>query len=78
MHKKNIHRLSVLFIFFGVLFMILVGRLFQLQIVRGEDYVKNFNLKTKREILLKGTRGNIYDRNGKALARNQLAYSVTF
>nr|WP_288859881.1 hypothetical protein [uncultured Faecalicatena sp.] len=58
--------------------MILVGRLFQLQIVRGEDYVKNFNLKTKREILLKGTRGNIYDRNGKALARNQLAYSVTF
>lgn len=68
----------VLLTFFGILFFILVCRLFQLQIVHGEDYVKNFSLKTRREILLKGARGNIYDRNGRPLARNQLAYCVTF
>ena len=55
----------------------LVGRLYQLQILHGEEYSENFVLKTKREIQLKGVRGNIYDRNGKSLARNELVYSVT-
>lgn len=55
----------------------LVGRLYQLQIIQGEEYAENFVMKTKREIQLKGVRGNIYDRNGKTLARNELVYAVT-
>ena len=78
MRKIKMSRFLVLLIFFGLLFFILIGRLFQLQIIHGGEYMENFSLKTKREILLKGTRGNIYDRNGKPLARNQLAYAVTF
>lgn len=56
----------------------LVGRLYQLQILHGEEYAKNFVMKTKREIQLKGVRGNIYDRNGKLLAGNKLVYAITF
>ncbi len=78
MRKIKLSRMSVLLIFFGIIFLILLYRLFQLQIVHGKDYVENFSLKTKREIQLKAARGNIYDRNGKPLARNQLAYCVTF
>ena len=60
------------------MFSILIVRLFQLQIVKGQEYENNFILQTKREIVLSGARGNIYDRNGKPLATNKLANSVTF
>lgn len=76
---RNI-KLSRITILGGVMFCMgaaLVGRLYQLQILHGEEYAENFVLKTKREIQLKGVRGNIYDRNGKSLARNELVYSVT-
>ena len=46
------------------MFSILIVRLFQLQIVKGQEYENNFILQTKREIVLSGARGNIYDRNG--------------
>ena len=59
------------------LFALLIGRLYRLQIVDGEKYAENFVLKTKREIRQKGVRGNIYDRNGKPLARNELVYDLT-
>lgn len=55
---------------------VLIVHLFNLQIVNGEDYQNNFQLQIKREIDLPSTRGNIYDRNGKLLAYNDLAYSV--
>ena len=56
---------------------ILIHRLFTLQIVNGEDYVKNFNLKTTKTRTVKSTRGNIYDCNGNVLASNELSYSIT-
>lgn len=63
----------VMFALFGVLFQ----RLFVLQIVNGEEYLNNYTLKIEKERELKSTRGNIYDRNGKLLAYNELAYSIT-
>ena len=68
MKDKNRLRGVVLGIFLGVLFLLLIVRLFYLQIVRGEEYAENFSLRIKREITLPGTRGNIYDRNGVLLA----------
>ena len=59
------------------LFLILIYRLFVLQIVEGEEHLANFNYKVKKTIETSGTRGNIYDCNGKVLAYNQLAYTVT-
>ena len=55
----------------------LIYTLFQLQIVNGEEYFNNFQLKITRERTIPATRGNILDRDGNLLAYNELAYSVT-
>lgn len=67
-----------------VLFLVIIGMggyliywIFQLQIVNGEQYYNDFQLKIKKERTLPATRGNILDRNGNLLAYNELAYSVT-
>ncbi len=76
---KNIifSRYFVMLIVMAILFAVLVRQMFVLQIVNGEDYLNNFTLTIKKETTIKSTRGNIYDRNGKLLAYNELAYSVT-
>ena len=70
-------RLMVLIIVFCLTSSVLVGRLFYLQIVRGGDYLENYELQIRRTSEIAATRGNIYDRNGNLLAYNELAYSVT-
>lgn len=71
---------SRLFVF-GVVMMILCGillyRVFNLQIVNGEEYQENYTLRIEKSREIKSTRGNIYDRNGTLLAYNELAYSIT-
>lgn len=70
-------RLFVLASVFLILFGIIFGRLFSLQIVNGESYQENFSLRIQRTQTVEAARGNIYDRNGKLLAYNELAYSIT-
>ena len=70
-------RLMVLIIVFCLTSSILIGRLFYLQIVRGEEYLENYKLQIRRTSEIPATRGNIYDRNGELIAYNELAYSVT-
>lgn len=67
--------LSLVFVFSSA---VLVGRLFYLQIVKGEEYLSNSVLRAKKTTVTEGTRGNIYDRNGELLAYNELAYSVVY
>ncbi len=59
-----------------ILSSILLQRLFVLQIVNGEEYQKNYTLMIEKDKEIPATRGCIYDRNGKVLAYNELAYSV--
>ena len=54
----------------------LAYRLFDLQIVKGDEYLSNFRMIIRKEKSLDSTRGKIYDRNGELLAYNELAYSV--
>ena len=70
-------RLFVLTAVIMILFGILLQRVFVLQIVNGEEYLNNYVLKIEKQRELKSTRGNIYDRNGKLLAYNELAYAIT-
>lgn len=58
------------------LFAVLAYRVFSLQIVNGEDYSLSYTLKAEKTVTTTGTRGNIYDCNGKLLAYSELAYSV--
>ena len=55
----------------------LIWRLFDLQLVHGSEYLNSFQLMIRKERILPGVRGNIYDRNGNILAYNELTYSVT-
>ena len=70
-------RAMVLTLIFLALGGVLIHRVFELQIVNGENYLNEFSLKIKKERSIPSTRGNIYDRNGKLLAYDELAYSVT-
>ena len=72
--KSRMFLLSVVFV---ILFGVLLQRVFYLQIVKGSEYQDTFSLKTKREVSLASTRGDIYDRNGEVLAYSELSYSVT-
>lgn len=71
-------RLIIPILLFIVIAIVLISRIFVLQIVRGEEYVENYELKIVREKSINGTRGNIYDRNGNLLAYNELSYNVVF
>lgn len=72
------HRLFIVSVVIFVLFAMLIGRLFKLQIIEGEEHLDNFTYKSKKTLTVEASRGNIFDCNGKLLAYNQLAYSVTF
>lgn len=61
---------------FIVLACILIHRLFTLQIIKGEEYLENYQLSIEKTKNISATRGNIYDRNGVLLAYNELAYTV--
>lgn len=76
-HKVAYSRLFFLSVLFTVLFGVLTVHLFNLQIVQGEEMQNNYIQLTEETVYEPGTRGNIYDRNGKVLAYNELAYSVT-
>lgn len=75
--KINISRTSILAVFFVILSVVLMHRLYQLQIIQGEEYHENFSIRTTKVRTLKSTRGNIYDRNGNLLAYNDLSYSLS-
>ena len=70
-------RTTVLIIIFCITSFILVQRIFFLQIVKGQEYFDNYKLQIQKTKDVEGTRGNIYDRNGKLIAYNELAFAVT-
>ena len=76
LHNLITSRVLVLGIVILLLAGVLIARLFTLQIVKGEYYQENFQLKTIRKRSIASTRGNIYDRNGNLLGYNEIAYSI--
>lgn len=70
-------RLFVLVAVFIVFFGIILARIFTLQVVNGKSYQENFSLKIQMKQPINAARGNIYDKNGKLLAYNELAYSIS-
>ena len=70
-------RLFVLAAVFIILFVTIIIRVFTLQIVNGKSYQENFSLLIQQTRPVEAARGNIYDKNGKLLAYNELAYSLS-
>ena len=72
--SKN--RIFLLLCSITVLFSILIFRLFLLQIIHGEEYEQKLTTSILREVKLPASRGTIYDRYGRPLAVNHVAYSI--
>lgn len=70
-------RLFTLILLFAVLFSFLLHRLWELQIVNGPKYARDYELKVTKTVKDNNARGLIYDRNGEVLAYNELVYTVT-
>ncbi|GFI61210.1 peptidoglycan D,D-transpeptidase MrdA [Clostridiales bacterium] len=70
------NRLFVLMSAIVIIFVILTLRLFNMQIVHGEEADANLTASVTREVTIPAARGNIYDRYGRPLATNSVAFSV--
>lgn len=75
--KVMTSRVFALAALFSCMFFFLIVKLFHMQIVNGEQALKEYISKTLETVYTPGSRGNIMDRNGNVLAYNELAYSVT-
>jgi penicillin-binding protein 2 len=56
--------------------MIILARLFSLQIINGAEYRETSNTKISRETSIDATRGNILDRNGTALVSSEMTFAL--
>lgn len=76
LNKLIKQRLFVFSLIVLLLFLIVLNRVFKLQIIEGEQLEKEFTLSILKERELEGQRGKIYDRYGYPLAENIIAYNV--
>lgn len=69
-------RIFPLILVFAILVGVLINRLFGLQIINGESYVKDLSSSIQKDMSVAATRGRIFDKNGVLLAYNDIAYAV--
>lgn len=69
-------RMIIVLMVIVMLFVLIVGRFFYIQIIKGEEYQNTAINQQTRELTVEARRGTIYDRNGKALAVSATAYKV--
>ena len=73
--KKNI-RYNIMTLIIYAIGLIIIVKLFSLQIVNGEEYLEKSNSRLTRETTVKASRGNILDCNGNILAGTKIKYSL--
>ena len=69
-------RLLILQALIAIIVAVLIGRLWQLQMIAGERYRLLSDRNRLREVDVAAPRGVIYDRNGEILARNRPSFNV--
>lgn len=76
--KENVNlRFNVLTVIVYVVGIILLVRLFNLQIVHGAEYRETSNTRLSRESTLEATRGDILDRTGNVLATTKTTFNLS-
>lgn len=70
-------RFGLITLLFTVLFGLLMGRFFWLQIVRGDEYRERARVSFTTKERLPARRGELRDRNGQVLARNVAHHKAT-
>lgn len=72
----DILRIVIMTAIFGVVILLFLFKLFELQIVKHKDYAAEVIPRTFRNHVIETSRGHIYDRNGNVLASNIKSYNV--
>lgn len=72
--EKNRYR--VIYAFIILVTVLVLYRLFSLQIINGEDYREISDSRLARSIPVKAPRGEILDRYGRPLVKNRVGFSV--
>lgn len=71
------HRLAAFAVIVALLFTVLLGRLWQLQVVQGTYYLQLSEDNRLRDLQLPAPRGILYDRKGRPLVSNRAAFTVS-
>ncbi|MBU0513559.1 MAG: serine hydrolase [Proteobacteria bacterium] len=69
-------RLWLVLLLFGLAYLLVIGRAFQLQIVSAPTLKRIARGQIEKPLIIAGTRGQIYDRRGRILAGSKDATSV--
>jgi len=75
-HKIFTNRVIIAMLMILLLFSVIIGHLFTLQIINQERYIGKSKDNRIKILPLPPTRGLIYDRNGVLLADNRVSYSL--
>ena len=67
---------NILTMFVYIVGIILIVQLFNLQIIKGQEYREQSNTRLTRESVLKAARGNILDRTGNAIVSNSMGFRL--
>lgn len=74
--SRNKIRHNIVITFVYIIGIVLLVRLFQLQIVHGAEYREESNTRLTRETILKAARGNILDSSGNKLVSTSVGNNV--
>ena len=77
-YNKNRDRYIVLIGIFAAFILVIIGRLYYMQIIRNDYYTDVAENKSAKTIPLYGMRGTIYDKNMIPLAFDQKSYNIQF
>lgn len=75
--KTTEKRLFVLFVIAMACLVLIIGRLWFLQLVKGEHYARLSDGNRMRQLRVTPPRGEILDRNGQVLVRSRAAFTVS-
>lgn len=75
LNKKNI-RYNIISMIIHVIGIIIIIKLFTMQIINGKEYLEKSNSRLTRETTIKASRGNIVDCNNNILAGSKIRYSL--
>src|SRR5215471_14765417 len=60
----------------SLFFLVVIGRLYYLQVLRGKDYARFSEAYTVKEIPIPAPRGTLYDRKGRVLASTRPSFNL--
>ena len=78
MKSKNKDRYIVFCTLLAVFTVVIIARLYSMQIVKSDYYAERIDTKSTKTISLYGKRGTIYDRNMIPIAYDQSSYNIQF